>query len=93
MLCCGFDYGAAYGSELGGDYIEVHHIQPLSDLRKARKVIGHVHWRPLCANCHRMVHRFGVVGEDALKKLRNVIRERRGGWVTWAESIGAVERE
>lgn len=57
---CGFDFATAYGSH-GAGYIEIHHQKPLfmyedSDLRQAirdalRKVV------PLCANCHRMVHR------------------------------------
>lgn len=52
---CGFGFEKAYGP-LGKDFIEVHHVVPLSEA-------GRVNTDPLtdlivlCANCHRMVHR------------------------------------
>jgi hypothetical protein len=51
---CGFSFGRAYGSA-AGDYCEVHHLLPLSEVEHASRtkledlVI-------LCANCHRVVH-------------------------------------
>jgi 5-methylcytosine-specific restriction protein A len=52
---CGFDFGQAYG-ELGHHYIECHHIQPVSEMRPGEmtRITDLV---PLCANCHRMIHR------------------------------------
>jgi hypothetical protein len=57
---CGFDFESVYG-ERGKGYIEVHHIDPLSerwettwtaDLTTKVEDVA-----VLCANCHRMAHR------------------------------------
>lgn len=52
---CGFDYESVYG-EIGKDYIEGHHIKPVSELEENEitKVEDIV---LVCANCHRMLHR------------------------------------
>lgn len=52
---CGFDFKKVYG-ELGEDFIECHHINPISsmdedDVTKIDDLVM------LCSNCHRMVHR------------------------------------
>ena len=57
---CGFCFEDKYG-ELGKDYIEIHHEQPLFQYSDAgfkdyiSAAIEKV--KPVCANCHRMIHR------------------------------------
>jgi predicted HNH restriction endonuclease len=52
---CGFDFRKGYG-DLGERYIECHHIRPVSEMRAGEKTkLSDL--VPLCANCHRMVHR------------------------------------
>ena len=54
---CGFDFEAVYG-DLGHNYAQVHHLQPLSD----RTMPGKTSLDDLavvCANCHVMIHRGG----------------------------------
>jgi hypothetical protein len=53
---CDFDFENRYG-DLGKDYIECHHVNPLGtrDEPTTRTQVRDV--RMLCANCHRMVHR------------------------------------
>ena len=53
---CGFNFKEAYG-ERGKDYIEVHHLIPVSTLGKATKVDPKSDMTVLCSNCHRMIHR------------------------------------
>lgn len=53
---CGFDYEEIYG-ELGRNYIEVHHINPLSEQNGEQVVDPVTEMACLCANCHRMIHR------------------------------------
>ena len=53
---CGFNFEAVYG-ERGADFIEVHHVKPLSSLEEATEVNPNTDLVPLCANCHRMIHR------------------------------------
>ena len=57
---CKFSFSSKYG-ELGDGYIEVHHLNPLSERPelewsdKLRTSLAEV--TVLCANCHRMIHR------------------------------------
>lgn len=53
-MACGFDFEAIYGHNLGEDFIEVHHIIPVSEDERENNPDN---LRPLCANCHRMIHR------------------------------------
>ena len=58
---CGLDFEKAYG-EIGKEFIEVHHLDPVSNYDAAHefdpldKEKGLV---PLCSNCHSMIHRGG----------------------------------
>jgi 5-methylcytosine-specific restriction protein A len=52
---CGFDFAARYG-KLGADYIECHHVVPISQIAPGAKT-KIVDLRLLCSNCHRMVHK------------------------------------
>ena len=55
---CSFNFGIAYVG-VGDGYIQIHHLEPISFGGEREltldKAIGKV--RPLCANCHVMVHR------------------------------------
>lgn len=53
---CGFDFEKAYGA-LGAGYIEVHHTKPVHTL-SARSKTKLADLALLCANCHRMAHRY-----------------------------------
>jgi 5-methylcytosine-specific restriction enzyme A len=53
---CGFDFEAAYGA-LGEGFIHVHHIVPLADIRARYMVDPVKDLRPVCPNCHAMLHR------------------------------------
>lgn len=53
---CGFDFEETYG-ELGKEFIEVHHIVPLSQIRKEYIINPQTDLVPLCSNCHSMIHR------------------------------------
>lgn len=73
---CGFDFEKEYGP-IGHEFIEVHHIVPVSSIGKAYVVNPVLDLRPLCSNCHSMIHRNSQVltidelikrREEALKK-------------------------
>ena len=55
---CSFDYSLAYPI-IGTGYIEIHHLKPIVELQghyfSMEQALENV--RPLCANCHRMVHK------------------------------------
>lgn len=67
---CNFNFEAVYG-ERGKDYIEIHHIQPLSTLSEVMEVNPETDLVPLCANCHRMIHRRkdNVLSVEELKSI------------------------
>lgn len=52
---CGFDFGAIYGP-IGKNYIHVHHLVPIKNIRDSYIVDPINDLIPLCANCHSMVH-------------------------------------
>lgn len=54
---CGFDFKAKYGLR-GEGYIEVHHLKPVSELGGRTQVNPETDMTVLCANCHRMIHRW-----------------------------------
>lgn len=51
---CGMDFEKVYG-EIGHEFIEVHHIKPLSSY-EGEHDIPLEELRTLCSNCHSMVH-------------------------------------
>ncbi|MBQ2056059.1 MAG: HNH endonuclease, partial [Bacteroidaceae bacterium] len=53
-----FDFEENYG-ELGKEFIEVHHIIPLSQIRREYIINPEKDLIPLCSNCHSMIHRRG----------------------------------
>lgn len=53
---CGFHFLHVYG-EIGRDFIHVHHLIPLSTIRTGHPVDPIHALRPICPNCHAMIHR------------------------------------
>ncbi|NEU30143.1 hypothetical protein GN156_05030 [bacterium LRH843] len=70
---CDFNFEEAYG-ENGKDFIEVHHVVPLSTLEEEIEIDPEKDMIPLCANCHRMIHRRRdeVLTIDELKSMTNI---------------------
>ena len=54
-MVCGFDFERVYGPA-GKGYIHVHHIVPVSAISKSYRVNPRTDLRPVCANCHAMLH-------------------------------------
>ena len=55
-VICGFDFAKTYGS-VGKGFIHVHHLKELSEVKKEYKVDPINDLRPICPNCHAIVHR------------------------------------
>jgi len=54
---CNFNFEEFYG-ERGSDFIEVHHRKPIHTYEgEAQPINPHTDLVPVCANCHRMIHR------------------------------------
>ncbi|WP_286145483.1 HNH endonuclease [Bacillus sp. AFS077874] len=55
-LACGFNFEEIYGDR-GKDFIEVHHVKPLSTIGEEVSIDPMEDLVPVCSNCHRMIHR------------------------------------
>jgi predicted HNH restriction endonuclease len=53
---CGFNFEVRYGKH-GKNYIEVHHLIPVSTLLEPSSINPKKDLTVLCSNCHRMIHR------------------------------------
>lgn len=78
IICevCGFDFEEKYG-EQGAGYIEIHHEKPVyqysddgfeSYIKEAVEKM-----KPLCANCHRMIHR-KIKEPITINELKTIIK-------------------
>ena len=68
---CGFDFEEVYG-ELGKNFIEGHHIKPISDMDEG-DITNVKDIKMLCSNCHRMVHR-GIERGIDLDEIKSIMK-------------------
>lgn len=67
-VVCGFNFEERYGS-LGAGFVEVHHIFPVASMPEGYRPDPRTEMVPLCANCHRMVHKsFPPLDPDELRR-------------------------
>ena len=62
---CQFRFDEMYG-ELGDKFIEVHHIKPVAYGERITELNDLI---PVCSNCHRMLHRKGLISPEELNAL------------------------
>jgi len=65
---CGFNFEDVYGAR-GKDYIHVHHLIPLSKIKKHYKIKPIQDMRPVCPNCHAMIHVGRLISPEDLQLL------------------------
>jgi 5-methylcytosine-specific restriction enzyme A len=66
---CDFTFSRVYG-ERGEGFIHVHHLKPLSEIKGEYELDPIADLRPVCPNCHAMLHRtVPVITIDALKAI------------------------
>ena len=61
-LVCGMNFVECYG-EIGKEFIEVHHLNPISQTEGEHEVDPAKDLIPLCSNCHSMIHRLEDPGD------------------------------
>lgn len=68
-MICDFDFEKKYG-DIGREYIHVHHVIPISKIKKEYLINPITDLIPICANCHAMIHRKKeALTIDELKKI------------------------
>ncbi|MGL4553488.1 MAG: HNH endonuclease [Gemmataceae bacterium] len=70
---CGFSFGTVYGPEAEG-YIHVHHLHALSEAGGERVVDPMEDLRPVCPNCHAMLHLDGR--GRSIEEVRQLLRQQ-----------------
>jgi 5-methylcytosine-specific restriction protein A len=70
---CGFDFAKVYG-EIGSGFIHVHHLNPLALKSGSYKVNPKRDLRPVCPNCHDMLHR--QKPPYKIEELRDIMKQQ-----------------
>ncbi len=72
---CGFNFGAAYGAVAEG-FMHVHHLRSLSEIRAEHMVDPIRDLRPVCPNCHAVIHR--RTPAYSLDEVKEFLMKRKG---------------
>jgi 5-methylcytosine-specific restriction protein A len=74
-LCsvCNINFEDIYG-ELGQKFIHVHHLIPISKLKKSYQIDPIRDLRPVCPNCHAMLHKKNP--PLSIENLKNIINKK-----------------
>ena len=75
---CGFDFGRAFG-QLGKGFIHVHHLRPLSEIAEEYEIDPIKDLRPVCPNCHAMIHRRSP--PFSLEEIKMLLKSARGSTI------------
>jgi 5-methylcytosine-specific restriction protein A len=86
---CAMEMGDAYGDYAVG-YIHVHHLTPLSEMRRETVVDPIRDLRPLCPNCHAAAHLRSPA--FTMEELRQMRTGRRGAAEQGVAADGAARR-
>jgi 5-methylcytosine-specific restriction enzyme A len=72
---CELNFESKYGT-LGKQFIHVHHLKPLALLDDVYELDAIADLRPVCPNCHAMLHR----GESVLtiEELKSILKQKSG---------------
>ncbi|MSQ96803.1 MAG: hypothetical protein EXR98_19930 [Gemmataceae bacterium] len=68
---CTFEFATRYGSEFEG-FMHVHHLRPLAEIGEEYEVDPIADLRPVCANCHAVIHWGGVT--RSIEEVKSLLR-------------------
>lgn len=69
---CNFNFYDYYG-ELGAEYIHVHHLTKISSIGQSYQINPVTDLRPVCPNCHSMLHRGNK--ERTIEELKEILNK------------------
>ena len=75
-IVCSFDFAERYGA-IGTNFIHVHHLVPLSEIGTNYVVDPIADLRPVCPNCHAMLH--SRKEQYGIEELRSMILAQAEG--------------
>jgi 5-methylcytosine-specific restriction protein A len=89
-VVCGFDFALVYGP-LAVGFIHVHHLVPLSQAGDQYEVDPVADLRPVCPNCHAIIHLDGEC--RSIEEARRQVDPRvLAFWASFAEQNAAADR-
>jgi HNH endonuclease len=72
-VVCDFNFATVYGP-LAEGFIHVHHVKPLSEIGAEYEVDPVADLRPVCANCHAIIHLGGEC--RSIEEARQIVDPR-----------------
>jgi 5-methylcytosine-specific restriction protein A len=76
---CDFDFEQVFG-EIGRAFIHVHHLRALSDIQSEYEIDPIADLRPICPNCHAMIHHGTEMTN--VEQLRELIQTQKAAKAT-----------
>jgi len=76
LICrvCDFDFEKKYGA-LGRGFIHVHHLRDLASIEKEYEIDPIKDLRPVCPNCHAMLHKSKPA--YSIEELKTLIKPKK----------------
>ena len=74
-VVCEFNFAEAYG-EVGRGFIHVHHLRSLAEIDDEYEVDPVNDLRPVCPNCHAIIHRRKGHSPYSIEEVRSFLRDR-----------------
>ena len=71
-VICGFNFEKTYGI-VGKDFIHVHHLQQVATVGKAYEVDPIKDLRPVCPNCHSIIHKHKTA--YSIEEMKELIKD------------------
>lgn len=71
---CGFNFQQIYGNA-GEGFIHVHHLKPLSEINGRYKLDPVKDLRPVCPNCHAMIHK--RIPAYSIEEVKQLLKEAK----------------
>lgn len=72
---CNFNFEKFYG-DIGEGLIHIHHLKPLSEIGKKYKIDPIKDLRPVCPNCHTVIHSKKLT-MYTIEELKEILKQRR----------------
>ena len=70
---CGFNFEKTFG-KIGKNFIHIHHLIPISKTKRSYQVDPINDLRPVCPNCHSMLHKNNP--PYTIEELKNIINNK-----------------
>jgi len=88
-VVCGFNFSVVYGP-LSKGFIHVHHLKPLAEIAVKYEVDPITDLRPVCPNCHAIIHMGG--GCRSIEEARHLVDPRvLAFWASFPEQAAAAD--